>query len=441
MNSKILGLVIAVVAIGALVFVLRSPSEKTEAGNETSTAGQAQPKQAERPASPEKSVSPKKAASSEKAVPPEETFSGSPVTKEDVDRLPSEGRKMKGVVEVTGRGARAENGYEVSCDFYYVTEVAYESHVKERSVTPAGEVRVTETRRYEQCNDQITCGDFDAKVSLDTLPIHQVAPYVSAVTEVVGGWFGVVPGAGTALVESGVKSLYAIDGASAKKVLSLISGLFGDEVPVDSAGWVKLLVQPEVKRIHAEVKQAVQDISGREYLVTYYQSASGEPMRIRFERVDKTPLTMQEYRILREMNVFLSCHVIPTKCPAVGEDWDVQVGDLPGAFDSLSGGNKVAGSLKAKRLPDGPDGSVKVDIGGGRVAVLNDNGMENGSFMIDKGMALANAADHEISAFEMTGRGKLRVEDAKKRFLAFDFLERTEGDCQVRMTLTSEGAK
>jgi hypothetical protein len=41
----------------------------------------------------------------------------------------------------------------------------------------------------------------------------------------------------------------------------------------------------------------------------------------------------------------------------------------------------------------------------------------------------------------MTGRGKLRVEDAKKRFLAFDFLERTEGDCQVRMTLTSEGAK
>ena len=151
MNSKILGLVIAVVAIGALVFVLKSPSEKTEAGNETSVAGQeqAQPKQAERPASPEKTVSPKKAASSEKVVPPVETVAGSPVTKEDVDRLPSEGRKMKGVVEVTGRGARAENGYEVSCDFYYVTEVAYESHVKERSVTPAGEVRVTETRRYE----------------------------------------------------------------------------------------------------------------------------------------------------------------------------------------------------------------------------------------------------------------------------------------------------
>ena len=141
------------------------------------------------------------------------------------------------------------------------------------------------------------------------------------------------------------------------------------------------------------------------------------------------------------MNVFLGCNMIPSEGPKVGETWKVPVQDLPGAFESLSGGNKVSGELQAKRLPDEPDGRWKVDIGGGRVSVLNDSGMESGSFMIENGVVLARAENQQVKAFEMTGTGKLRVEEAKKRLLVLDFLTRTDGDCRVRITLTSADAR
>ena len=361
--------------------------------------------------------------------------------KEDVDGLPRNSQEMKGLIEITGRGARAKNGYEVSCDFYYVTEVSYKSHVKERSVTPFGEVRVVETRCYEQCNDQITVGDFDAKVALDTLPIRQVQSYVSTVVEFVGGFFGVTPGTGSSIVAACVEGLSAIDGVSLKQTLSLLTGLFGEDMPDDVKKLPEMLVGPEAKRMMDTVKNAVQEVSGKEYIVTYYQSKQGEPLRASFKRADKSPLTMQEYKILREMNVFLCCNVIPSRGPAIGETWDVDVGNLPCVFDSFSGGNKVKGTLKAKRFPDEPDGFWKVDVGGGRVAVLNENGMESGSFMIKNGCALADPSGKALRAFQMLGLGKLRVEEAKKRLIVLDFLERVDGDCQVRMTLSSADAK
>ena len=372
--------------------------------------------------------------------PPKETEI-SAVKQEDVEGLPRNSQEMKGLIEITGRGARAKNGYEVSCDFYYVTEVFYKSHVKERSVTPAGEVRVVEARRYEQCNDQITIGDFDVKVALDTLPMRQVQAYVSTVAEFVGGFFGAPPGAGTSVVATCVEGLGAIDGVSVKQTMSLLTGLFGEDMPKDIKKLPEALGGSDVQNIADNIKNAVQEVSGKEYIVTYYQSKQGEPLRVSFKRADKSPLTMQEYKILREMNVFLCCNVIPSRGPAIGETWDVEVGNLPCVFDSLSGGNKVKGTLKAKRLPDEPDGLWNVDLGGGRVAVLNENGMESGSFMIKNGCALADPSGKELRAFQMLGLGKLRVEEAKKRFIVLDFLERIDGDCEVRMTLSSGDAK
>ncbi len=428
---KILGWLVAAVAFAALIVVVFNPKG---GGGPTDGPGSDPGPHTPLPPPPKPIEDPPKPIED----PPTEPIEVPPVTEEDVNQLPQDVRKMRGLVEMTGHAARAENGYEVSGDFYYVTEVTYESHVKDRSVTPMGEVRVTETRRYEQCKDQITYGEFDFKVNLDTLPIRQVAPYVAGVADVVGGCLGFEPGVGAALVASGVEALYSIDGVSAKKTLSLLSGFFGGEVPQDITSWVNGIIAPDAKRLHAEVKQAVQKISGNTYVVTYYQNAAGEPMRVKFERQDGKPLSMDEYRILREMNVFLSCHVIPSKGPAVGESWEVDVAELPGMFDSLSGGNDIQGKLIAKRLEDEKDGMMKIDLSGGRVAVLNDNGMEDGSFLIDKGAALASPRDNQISAFQLTGHGKLRMEEAKKRFLVLDFIKRTDGDCQVRMTLASE---
>ena len=429
MNTKMLGWCVAAIAIAALVAMLLSSKTKNPKEGEGTTPVVEEP-QMDGARPPEK-----------KETPPEETVMGSSVTAPDVKGLPSEPQKMKGLCELTGRGAYAENGVEVTCDFYYVTDVAYESHVRERSVTPAGEVRVVESRRYEQCSDRITYGDFDVNLALDTLPIHQVTPYVAGVGELVGAYCGLPPGEATVMVEAGVKKILSIDGLSVRKTLSRIAGLFGTEVPDGATAWIERLAKPKIERLHAQVKKAVQNISGKEYLVTYYQNAAGQPLRVKFERMDKKPLSMEEYRILREVNVFLCCRVMPTETPAVGATWKVQVGDLPGVFDSLSGGNKISGELQATRLPDDPDGSRNVDLKGGRVAVLDDKGMESGSFMIDNGLALVSPSGDTIRAFEMLGTGKLRLEEAQKRFLLFKFLKRTDGDSQVRITLTSENVK
>ena len=67
--------------------------------------------------------------------------------------------------------------------------------------------------------------------------------------------------------------------------------------------------------------------------------------------------------------------------------------------------------------------------------------MEDGSFMIDNGLALVSPSGDTIRAFEMLGTGKLRLEEAQKRFLLFKFLKRTDGDSKVRITLTSENVK
>ena len=392
---KILGWCVAAIAIVALVVVLLSSRTKNQKEGE-GTAPVVEESQTDGARPLEK-----------KETPPEETVMGSSVTAPDVNGLPSDPQKMKGLCELTGRG----------------------------------EVRVVESRRYEQCSDRITYGDFDVNLALDTLPIHQVTPYVAGVGELVGAYCGLPPGEATVMVEAGVKKILSIDGLSVRKTLSRIAGLFGTEVPDGATAWIERLAKPKIERLHAQVKKAVQNISGKEYLVTYYQNAAGQPLRVKFERMDKKPLSMEEYRILREVNVFLCCRVMPTETPAVGATWKVQVGDLPGVFDSLSGGNKISGELQATRLPDDPDGSRNVDLKGGRVAVLNDKGMEDGSFMIDNGLALVSPSGDTIRAFEMLGTGKLRLEEAQKRFLLFKFLKRTDGDSKVRITLTSENVK
>lgn len=389
--------------------------------------------------------------------PPKEVETGRSVTSHDVDRLPTTKRRWRSLVEVAGRGAQAKNGVSYGGDFYYVATVTCESLVTSRSVTPLGEVKVVETRRYDLCNDQLTFGDFDVKLALDTIPIRQAAPYVASVTKVVG-WMGAsvatamgAPVIGATIgtnvslavesVEKGIDYLYRYDGTSLKKTLCLLTGFFGKDVPKTAGEWLDKICKEQVApRTFADVKSAAQAVSGRDYVVTYFQSASGEKMRLHFERADRTPLTDQEYRILRELNVFLCCHVVPTHGPAVGESWDISVGELPGMFDSLAGGSGISGVLKAKRLPDEPNGDQMIDIGGGRVAALDDvSGMEKGSFQITKGSALVTPdAAHEIRAFGMNGRGKLRLESVSKRLSLFKFLSRVEGDCDMRVTLTSE---
>ena len=365
-----------------------------------------------------------------------------PVTGEDVKRLPDNTQHLKGLVEITGRAVHAENGPEVSANFYYVTQIDYESSVKSRAVTPGGEIKVVETRRYTQCNDRITLSNYDMKLALcETLPIDQVEPYVSAVATLVSSSLG-FGGTGGAVVKTCVKVLHTIDGISFKDTMSAISGFFGRQAPSKTEDWVDSLVKENVNRKYAEVRKAVQEVSGKTYVVTYYQDSQGKSMRVKFEREDKSPLTENERRILREMNVFLSCNVIPSTDIKEGDSWRVNVGDLQGVVSTFSGGNNVKGELTAVRLKDMPNGLWNIELQGGRVAVLNeDTGMEDGTFEIKGGKALATPDNGNLRVFEMAGRGKLRVRKTKSLFSLFDFVKRTEGDCDVRMTLTAQDVR
>lgn len=359
-----------------------------------------------------------------------------PVTPEDVERLPDNTQHLKGLVEITGRAVHAEKGHEVSANFYYVTQIDYESLVDSRAVTPGGEIKVVEKRRYTQCNDRITLSNYDMKLALDeTLPIDQVEPYVTAVATLGFG------AAGGAVVKTCVKVLHTIDGISFKDTMSAISGFFGRQAPSKTEDWVESLVKENVDCKYAEVKKAVQEVSGKTYVVTYYQDSQGKPMRVKFEREDKSPLTENECHILRKMNVFLSCNVIPSTDIKEGDSWRVNVGDLRGVVSTFSGGNNVKGELTAVRRED-KNGLWNIELQGGRVAVLNeDTGMEDGTFEINGGKALATPGNGNLRVFEMAGSGKLRVRKTKSLFSLFDFVKRTEGDCDVRMTLTSQDAR
>lgn len=358
------------------------------------------------------------------------------VTPEDVERLPDNTQHLKGLVEITGRAVHAEKGHEVSANFYYVTQIDYESLVDSRAVTPGGEIKVVEKRRYTQCNDRITLSNYDMKLALDeTLPIDQVEPYVTAVATLGFG------AAGGAVVKTCVKVLHTIDGISFKDTMSAISGFFGRQAPSKTEDWVESLVKENVDCKYAEVKKAVQEVSGKTYVVTYYQDSQGKPMRVKFEREDKSPLTENECHILRKMNVFLSCNVIPSTDIKEGDSWRVNVGDLRGVVSTFSGGNNVKGELTAVRRED-KNGLWNIELQGGRVAVLNeDTGMEDGTFEINGGKALATPDNGNFRVFEMAGSGKLRVRKTKSLFSLFDFVKRTEGDCDVRMTLMSQDAR
>lgn len=430
MNTKTCCWIAIVLSVISVFVVLFSPgggdSRPKDSGNSGSDGGNA----------PKPVAGPGEVAESEKGV-PEKTSLNKRYTKDHVDRLPANKQDLKGLVEITGKAARANCGLETSGDFYYVTEVAYESEVKERKVLPGGEIKVVEKRRYTQCSDRIVFGDFDVKVDLETLPIRQVATYVTTVAVAIGA-----PESTALLVEESLDALYAVDGLSFKKTMSVVSGFFGSEAPDKVSKWVEKLISPKMERLHAEVKQLAQKVSGNTYNVTYYQDSQGNPMSIMFKRDDGSSLSMEEYRVLREMNVFLSCNLVPSKSLAVGEPWDVDVGDLPGVFESLSGGSNVSGKLTVSRLKDTDDGLWQVDLSKGRVAVLNDEtGMEDGSFEIDGGNACFTPDYKRLAALQMTGSGKLRLKEVQKRFIVFDFIKRTEGDCSVRMMLTTKDSE
>lgn len=422
MNSKTLGWIAVVISAVALFVVLFSDNgggdgRTGNGGNDGSDTNEV--RKVIKKTTPEESVI-------------------APVTPDDVKRLPDNKQHLKGLVEITGRAVHAEKGHEASANFYFVTQIDYESEVKSPAVvTPGGEIKVVEKRRYTQCNDRITWSNYDMKLALcETLPIDQVEPYVSAVATLGFG------AAGGSVVKTCVKVLHTIDGISFKDTMSAISGFFGRQAPLKAEDWVESLIKENVDRKYAEVKKAVQEVSGKTYVVTYYQDSEGKPMRVKFEREDKSPLTENEFHILRKMNVFLSCNVIPSMDIKEGGSWRVNVGDLHGVVSTFSGGNNVKGELTAVRLKDMPNGLWNIELQGGRVAVLNeDTGMEDGTFEIKGGKALATPDNGNLRVFEMAGRGELRVRKNKSLFSLFDFVKRTEGDCDVRMTLTSQDAR
>ena len=366
-----------------------------------------------------------------------------PLEPEATKRLHEGPVTVTSLFEASGKGEWADNGFSRRGRYHYTIAVKAKSEVLDKNEEAAtGEIFVKERRTFMESRDNISLSEVDVALALDTLPVDQIHDWVMSAGGLVAsiaaklGQLQVAAGAGVAVaaVEGWYRTAKAIDGTSIRDIL----GWFDVKVPPALDDWASQQLEKIVKDAleKSKVRAVIQSIEGKSFLITYTQEASGKPVDIQYENEDGSPISDEEWEILRQANLFLDQDMVPDTRKEIGESWDVWADEIQSLF-GLSSTGRAEGKIVVTRGPD-KDGDWTLELEGTEISFRGDDGSTSGRMTFKEGNGLVDGTDHYVKALHATATGSLASMNRKRHAMFFDFVKRLDGKANIRFSLVTE---
>ena len=348
---------------------------------------------------------------------------------------------ISSLFEASGRGDWAGNGIEIRGSYIYNIGVTGRSEVVTCETSDAGRMHVVERRKFLSANDELVLRNIDAALALDTIPVEKVCDWTirgCGITATVATYCGhpeIATGAG--LVAGTVATWYhlleKIDGVSARAML----GAVGVEVPDNIDRWISNHLSGIAKERLDSLHVCIQSITGKSFLITYEQEASGKPMDISYRNEDGSPISDAEWEILRQANLFLDQDIVPNTRCRVGDSWKVWADEVQELF-GVAGSGRAEGQILVTRIDDQPNGDWTLSLSGTEVTFRSDDGTVAGKMKVKDGNGLVDSGKGSVKMLHTTATGDLRAMNKKRHAMFFDFVKRLKGDANLRFSLACE---
>ncbi len=329
---------------------------------------------------------------------------------------------MKGNFAMVGRGEDAKWGIGRAANFQYNIFILAESEIISKEAREDGIIRVVEKRTFNKVQDSVVVSDVDLKLAIDTLPVGTFSKMIDGVAV---GYTSLTGDAVTgATVVAGknylVEKLRSIDGLSARKLLGFIG--FQPTPDIDAA------LNKLARSQFTKALGVVRSISGKSYVISYYQEKNGQPLLVTFKNADGSEVTDDEEKmILKRVNAFIDYNVVPDEDCRPGDTWTIAAEDMQEVFDPFVDGT-YTGNIKANRKSNAENGDWTVEMSPSSINVIADNGSTTGSLQLNRGRALVNP--EKLSVNEMFVAGKAKIAKTSRHHLLFT--ARIDGLCDFQ---------
>lgn len=358
-----------------------------------------------------------------------------PVKEGDVERLPrkDEPQRLTSLFEVTGKGTLAAAGGAGDVSFYYFMKTVATSKIEDKEVFESGKIKVTEIRSFSEATENIKVSDVNLRVDLSTVPVDAIAN----TGYVIGGIASLFdPDLGLSIADTVAdfrNTIDSFDGTDAKPAFDMLKK-FG----IDVKRIISEPVEGYLNGLLNEVHSHVNAVKGKSYRFIYWTDKAGEPLRVRYENVDHSPISLEEQNILNYVNLFIDCHVLPDKNCRPGASWKINPTSIGTMFGAVADGT-CSGEVCVRRGNDLPDGNWSLSVDPATITFYSKDPKDRrpvGNVKLCDGKGIGDGRRAVLRELQIDGKGKLRKKDSDTYLWFYEFITKTEGDCQFRSTIS-----
>ena len=355
-----------------------------------------------------------------------------PVKKGDVDRLPrkDEPQGLTSLFEVTGKGTLAAAGGAGDVSFYYLMKTVATSKIEDKEEFESGKIKVTEIRSFSDATEIMAVSNVNLRVDLSTAPVDAIAN----TGYLIGGVASLFdPELGLSIADTVAEfrnTIDSFDGTDAKPAFDMLKG-FG----IDVQRIVSEPVEKYLKGLLNEVHSHVNAVKGKSYRFIYWTDKAGEPLRVRYENVDRSPISLEEQNVLNYVNLFIDCHVLPDKNCRPGNSWTINPASMGAMFGTIADGT-CSGEVRIRRGNDLPDGNWSLSVDPATITFYSKDRRPVGNVKLCGGKGIGDGRRAILRELQIDGNGKLRKKDSDTYLWFYEFITKTEGDCHFRSTIS-----
>lgn len=353
------------------------------------------------------------------------------VKAEDIARLPrkDEPQGLTTLFEVTGKGTLAAAGGAGDVSFYYLMKTVATSKIEDKEEFNSG-IKVTEIRAFSEATEVMKFSDVNLRVDLSTVPVDAIANtgyLIGGVASLFDPELGLSIAATVADFRNTIDSF---NGTDAKPAFDMLKK-FG----IDVQRIISEPVEGYLKGLMDQVHPHVNAVKGKSYRFIYWTDKAGEPLRVCYENVDHSPISLEEQNVLNYVNLFIDCHVLPDKNCRPGTSWTINPASIGNMFGAVADG-ACSGEVCVRRGNDLPDGNWSLSVDPATITFFSEDRRPVGNVKLCGGKGIGDGRRAILRELQIDGKGKLRKKKSDTYLWFYEFITKTEGDCQFRSTIS-----
>lgn len=354
------------------------------------------------------------------------------VKAEDIARLPrkDEPQGLTTLFEVTGKGTLAAAGGAGDVSFYYLMKTVATSKIEDKEEFNSGKIKVTEIRAFSEATEVMKVSDVNLRVDLSTVPVDAIANtgyLIGGVASLFDPELGLSIAATVADFRNTIDSF---NGTDAKPAFDMLKK-FG----IDVQRIISEPVEGYLKGLMDQVHSHVNAVKGKSYRFIYWTDKAGEPLRVCYENVDHSPISLEEQKVLNYVNLFIDCHVLPDKNCRPGASWTINPASIGNMFGAVADG-ACSGEVCVRRGNDLPDGNWSLSVDPATITFFSEDRRPVGNVKLCGGKGIGDGRRAILRELQIDGKGKLRKKKSDTYLWFYEFITKTEGDCQFRSTIS-----